>query len=346
MSIAICRVQKIKGAGAVTGIQLHNRREREHSNSNPDIDFSRSNCNYTLKDTSDVSYNSLIADRLKNGYTGEKAVRKDAVTLCEALFTSDGDFFKGMSETQQRAFFEDCYAFAEQRYGKENIISATVHMDEATPHMHLDFVPLTLDGRLSAKEVIGLRANLQELQDNFFENVGKKYQLERGKRSDLHNPNEQPAKHLSVKELKEQTENELKNLKNELKETKSELSAMRKSHKLLVEPKTFESASAYAKRIQPKIDLILSDRANAINSSKEKDKVIAHLTDKLQEEKNNRGSIISNLSQSTNLIELENQNNLMKKILKFSREMTYEKMLFFCKKNHMLQTEANREKSR
>lgn len=332
MSIAICRVQKIKGGAAVTGIQLHNRRERAHSNSNPDINFNLSNLNYNLKDNTDKSYNSLIADRIENGYTGNKAIRKDAVMLCEALFTSDNDFFKEMSETQQNAFFVDCYAFAEERYGAENIISATVHLDETTPHMHIDFVPLTFDGRLSAKEVIGLKTDLQELQDDFFEKVGKKYHLDRGNRANLDDPKDKPVRHLTVQELKEQTEKDLLALKKEIKKTKTELNAMRKSHKLLEEPKSFETATSYAKRIQSKIDLIINDRSMAINSLKKKDEEISYLTEKLQEERNNRPSIVTNLMNNEKIVEIKNQNKIMKKYLKFDDDMTYDKMIYYFKK--------------
>ena len=151
MSFGICRVQKIKGAAGVVGLQLHNRREREHSNSNPDIDRNRSALNYSLTDNRTMNYNKLIDERLKQAYKGKKAIRKDAVRMCEMLFTSDGEFFNRISEQEQRQFFLDCFEFAAQRYGRENIIAATVHLDEATPHLHLDFVPLTPDGRLSAK---------------------------------------------------------------------------------------------------------------------------------------------------------------------------------------------------
>ena len=65
MSYAICRVQKIGGAKDITGIQLHNRREREHSNSNPDIDRAHSQDNYKLRDCPDISYNALVDKRLK-----------------------------------------------------------------------------------------------------------------------------------------------------------------------------------------------------------------------------------------------------------------------------------------
>ena len=202
MSFGICRVQKVKGASGVVGLQLHNRREREHSNSNPDIDRNRSSLNYSLTDNRTMNYNKLIDERLKQAYKGKKAIRKDAVRMCEMLFTSDGDFFSRISEQEQRQFFIDCFEFAAQRYGRENIIAATVHLDEATPHLHLDFVPLTSDGRLSAKEVLGNRPQLQQLQDDFFSAVSSKYGLERGQRADIENK-ERPRKHLETAEYKE-----------------------------------------------------------------------------------------------------------------------------------------------
>lgn len=202
MSFGVCRVEKIKGAAAVAGLQLHNNRERQHSNTNSDIDRSRSELNYSLIEQSTHNYNKLIDERLQQGYKGKKAIRKDAVKMCEMLFTSDGDFFSRLSEQEQRQFFIDCFEFASQRYGRENIIAATVHLDEATPHLHLDFVPLTPDGRLSAKEILGNRPQLQQLQDDFFSAVSSKYGLERGQRADIEN-RERPRKHLETAEFKE-----------------------------------------------------------------------------------------------------------------------------------------------
>lgn len=213
MSAGVCRIQKINGgAKDIAGVQIHNRRERKHSNSNPDIDFKKSAKNYALKET-DLSYNKAVQARIQSGYKGQKAIRKDAVLLCEVLFTSDKAFFERLSAEQERSFFKECYKFAADRYGKENIISAVVHRDEKTPHLHLDFVPLTSDGRLSAKSVLGGKKDLQKLQDDFFTKVGKKWGLERGNRADLEDPNaEKPRRHLETAELKRDTEQELREL--------------------------------------------------------------------------------------------------------------------------------------
>ncbi len=198
----VCAEWRRSRAAAVAGLQLHNNRERQHSNTNPDIDRSRSELNYSLIEQNTHNYNKLIDERLQQGYKGKKAIRKDAVKMCEMLFTSDGDFFSRLSEQEQRQFFIDCFEFASKRYGRENIIAATVHLDEATPHLHLDFVPLTSDGRLSAKEILGNRPQLQQLQDDFFSAVSSKYGLERGQRADIEN-RERPRKHLETAEFKE-----------------------------------------------------------------------------------------------------------------------------------------------
>ena len=72
--------------------------------------------------------------------------------------------------------------FYQKEIGEENIISAVVHMDEKTPHMHLSFVPITKDGRLSAKEIIGNKKKLCEWQDKYFEHMSLNYpDMERGK---------------------------------------------------------------------------------------------------------------------------------------------------------------------
>lgn len=223
MSIGVCRVQKVSGAGNVTGCQIHNRREREHSNTNPDIDFTQSMNNFSLMEESKKPYNILIDERLKTAYKGKRAIRKDAVKMCEILFTSDTQFFEQLTPTEIKQYFQDCYNFACNRYGKENIISAIVHLDETTPHLHLDFVPLTSNGRLSAKEILGVKADLQKLQDDFYQKVSSKYGLERGNRADLEN-NEPTKKHLTTLEYKlKTTKDNLKKAENKLIQTEEQI---------------------------------------------------------------------------------------------------------------------------
>jgi len=215
MSIAICRVEKVKGASGVAGLQIHNRRERANSNSNPDIDHSRSHLNYALVETPGKSFNALTDERINQGYTGTKAIRKDAVRVVTGIFTSDNAFFEGKSPQEQRKFFEDCLKWAQGRFGADNIISAIVHEDEETPHLHVEFVPLTADGRLSAKSVLGGRVDLQQLQDDFYKTVGEVWGMERGERANLDDPEDKPRKHKTTAQLKRETEAEIIALKAE-----------------------------------------------------------------------------------------------------------------------------------
>ena len=99
----------------------------------------------------------------------------------EVLFTATPEFFNGKKLPEIRRYFEEVLCFFEQYQSRETIISAVVHMDEKTPHMHLSFVPLTADGRLSAKEIVGNKKKLTWWQDKFWEHVVQKYpDLERG----------------------------------------------------------------------------------------------------------------------------------------------------------------------
>lgn len=136
--------------------------------------------NYDLHNSSSINFNYKIKDILKNGYKNNKAIRKDAAIMVGTLVSSDKEFFDGLKEEDQRKYFEESYLYFKQRYGENNIISAVVHMDETTPHMHLYSVPLTSDGRLSGKEVIS-RATLREIQEELPERLQSKgFVIERG----------------------------------------------------------------------------------------------------------------------------------------------------------------------
>ncbi len=208
MAYGICRCMKVSAPSAGSGSYIHNERKKDHSNSNPDIDFSRSAQNYSVGTYNlKLNYNQRADIRIKEGYTGKRAVRKDAVRMVEFLFApSSAD---SLTPKQQKKFFEDCYKWLCDRYGKENVIADTVHLDESTPHMHAIIVPLTKDGRLSCKEIMGGPKQMQELQDDFFKKVSSKYNLERGERADLQDENRQRKKHLTDRQFKEQKNAEL-----------------------------------------------------------------------------------------------------------------------------------------
>jgi hypothetical protein len=214
MSYGIVRVQKFK-AGGVTGIQIHDLREKDKSHTNKSIDWTKTDTNYDLAPENNLTFNKRIKEKIDR-LNLKRAVRKDAVKMIQCLVTSDREFFDKSSPEETKQFFEDSYEFLKEKYGEENIVSSIVHMDEKTPHMHFNFVPITEDGRLSGKEVVS-RGKIKYLHDTFIRDVGQKYGLERGKER---NPTEPPKHHLSPEEYKKQTLREIEGLEQKLQDAK------------------------------------------------------------------------------------------------------------------------------
>lgn len=145
--------------------------------------------------------------------------RSNSVVALDAIYTASGDFFKGKSNEECNQYFRDCLQFHQRKFG--HIVSAVVHYDETTPHLHVLSVPLTQDGRLSAREIIGNRANLSRIQSEFFEQVGKGYGLERGVQMD----GQEKKKHITAQEHK------LRQVKQEKAREEEELEAIKHSKK-------------------------------------------------------------------------------------------------------------------
>lgn len=125
MSTLVLHMSKFK-KDAIRGIQSHNRRERE-SHSNPDIDYSRSVGNYDLHESASDNYAQAIQNRIDD-LLMVKAVRKDAVHMCGLIVSSDKSFFTRMGKEETRRFFEEAAAYLTDFVGKENVISAMVHI--------------------------------------------------------------------------------------------------------------------------------------------------------------------------------------------------------------------------
>lgn len=240
MSFSICRIAKIKSSG-VTGIQIHDRREMGVSHTNEDIDWSRTNENIDLLDQKE-KFRTAVKNRIDE-LNLKRAPRKDATVMVQCLITSDKAFFEKMNKEEQVEFFKKSYDFIKDRYGKENMVSATIHFDESTPHMHVNFVPVTEDGRLSARDLFSPK-QLRELQDDFNKYINDKgYDLDRGKK-------DSKRKHLKVEEYKLETrfaelkrkENEINNemlkLEEEHKSLKNEINALKNDFEELSKVKT------------------------------------------------------------------------------------------------------------
>ena len=173
---AILRFAKYKGP-EIGHIEAHNERAKEKYASNPDVDTGRSHLNFHLV-TPERKYR---AESEKQIAKAGCRTRSDSVRVVEALVTASPEFFNGKKRSEVRAYFTEALEFIKQNQNPDTIISAVVHMDEKTPHMHLCFVPLTEDKRLSAKEIVGNKKKLTWWQDEFWKHMVKKYpDLERG----------------------------------------------------------------------------------------------------------------------------------------------------------------------
>ena len=175
LGFAVVHMQKIK-SGAVGGIQSHINREHQPK-SNPDVDMTRSKDNYDIVSCS--NYQRTIKERIAELVVSNKAVRKDAVVCCNFIITSDNQTMEELGADKRKEFFEDSVKWFADRYGADRILNAIVHCDETTDHLHLGVLPITEDGRLSAKAIF-TKTELKSIQTEFARDVGSKYGLERG----------------------------------------------------------------------------------------------------------------------------------------------------------------------
>ncbi len=167
MPYAILRFQKRK-AGSVASCERHNERKKEAYKSNPDIDTERSKDNYHLVPPPRYTYKKEINRMVKEA--GCK-VRRDSVMMVETLITASPEFMNSLPPEEQKEYFTRALEFLSERVGKQNILSAVVHMDEKTPHMHLCFVPITPEKKLSAKAFLGNQKSLSEWQTAYHERI-------------------------------------------------------------------------------------------------------------------------------------------------------------------------------
>ena len=175
----------------IAPVERENERDETYQASNPQIDCTRTSGNYHIIKRQ-RSYTQFINDKIEALDLPTK-VRKDAVLMCSFVVGSDRKFFGGLSPSEQRQFFAECTRFFAERYGEGNIISAVVHTDETTPHLHLNLIPIA-GGRLCAKKLFDRKA-LTALQTDLHREVGAKWNLQRGKEGSQ-------AKHLDTAEFK------------------------------------------------------------------------------------------------------------------------------------------------
>ena len=205
----IMRTEKRKRTD-LGGIQRENTRTATEYNNrvNPGMDV----FNITLKESS--NWLQDIDNEIKAA--GAKS-RSNSVLALDTIYTASPEFFQGKANTENDKFFQDCLKFHESRFG--HIISAVVHYDETTPHLHVISVPLTKDNRLSARDVIGNKSKMSKTQDAFFEQVGRGYGLGRG----IHMDGQEKKEHISAQE------HELREIRQKITRGQEELEAIEHS---------------------------------------------------------------------------------------------------------------------
>ena len=297
MNYAIFRSEPIYTLQDLAQIGSHNKREKRAYNSNPNIKLELTKNNVELKPLAEKyvkGFYNITKDYRKEHEEKMKTERADRkktfnqmlnlsnnVVADELLFTASNDFFKNMTKENIIKWANTCMDFVYQDLGykKEQILHATLHMDELTPHVHCVVIPLIkkYDKRakkekytISKKHYIKDKNHLSQLQDKYYErltNAG--FDLERGiKGSD--------AEHLKIKELKKATryyetkvktindkiDSSLKEFNNNMANTKE--IPFNKSH-VLVDKNTFNSMKKVIKEtknaieLQPKIEELFSE---------------------------------------------------------------------------------------
>ena len=223
MSYAIVRNEKLTRA-EINGKGTHNDRKAKN-HTNKDIDPTRTHLNYYIKKNK-LTYTKEFDKYMKeNNLQGH--LRSNSIIMCQMVFTSDQAFFDRIGEKETKRYFDECYKFIcnYKNLGEKNIISAVVHLDEGSPHMHLMFVPVVhtkdKDGnnidKICARDFWKGRDSYRKLQDAYFNHVKSKgFDLERGMFVEDTN-----RKHYTVEEYKKITNYE--NTKKILNEIKLEL---------------------------------------------------------------------------------------------------------------------------
>lgn len=234
----IMRTEKRKRTD-ITGIQKENTRTATEYNNkvSPGMDV----FNVVLKES-----NNWLQDINNEIKAAGAKTRSNSVLALDTIYTASPNFFQGKTNQQNDDFFKDCLQFHQEHFG--HIISAVIHYDETTPHLHVISVPLTKDGRLSARDVIGNKSKMSKTQDSFFEQVGRGYGLERG----LHMDGQEKRQHISAQE------HELREIKQAIARGKEELEAIEHSEETA--RTRAQTARQTATELQKEVEQLQADR--------------------------------------------------------------------------------------
>ena len=357
MNYAIFRSEPIYTLNDLAQIGSHNKREKKAYNSNPDIkpELTKNNIELVPLDSKYVKefheltkeYRLEHEERMKTERDDRKRTysqmidRSKNVVADELLFTASPGFFKNMNNKDIKKWANTCMEFVYQDLGykKEQVLHATVHMDEKTPHIHCVVIPLVkkLDKRtnterytISKKQYIRDNKHLSELQDKYWKRLTNKgFKLERGiKGSDV--------EHQDIKEYKKQsrilgkqldsTNNMLENAITDLeKNMESNKSILFDKDHIRVSKETFESMNNVVK-----ISKKLNELQPKLETTIKKAEVYVNNYESLQSKNYSLNNEISNLEKKNNELKEENMN--LKHYIEFILDIVKE---FFKKMLHI-----------
>lgn len=252
MSYAIIRNTNYKMKN-LSGIYRHN--ERKNTNySNKDINIQNSRLNYSIK-APESTYEKVFKD-VKLKYSLQGMIKKVSNVMCEFIITSDKEFFNSIGEEETKRYFETAYKFVANynNLGEAFIVSAQVHNDESTPHMHIVFIPVVHKKDKNGKEISKIacseywkgKDSYKRLQDNFY-----KYMIKSG--FDLERGNTINNEHIPTATLKKVTNYEMQEMFKETKHQEQEIitddiEIMRNEYKRII--KKFNTISSRYTRIK------------------------------------------------------------------------------------------------
>ena len=176
MSYQQLHAGKVKLNG-LAGIR-HHLLDRKRVKTNSDIDLARSQLNHSIEDLSPENLINNVRQRIKQ-LNLKRKLRTDAVGLEDIIIGASADFMLQLGTEKREQYFRDSLHFFQNRYGKENVVYCHCHLDESNPHIHIGIIPVTTDGRLSARDVFNPKS-LKQLQTDFHRDAAQHYGLERG----------------------------------------------------------------------------------------------------------------------------------------------------------------------
>lgn len=355
MSYAIIRNTKYKREN-LKGIYRHNERKNKNY-SNANIDKEKSYLNYSIK-SPQYSYEKEF-ERIRKQYDLKGQIKVVSNIACEYIITSDKEFFDTIGEEETKRYFETAYNFVAEykNLGEQYVISAKVHMDEETPHMHLIFLPVvhTQDkkgnniDKIACSEFWKAKDSYRQLQDAFY-----KYMVENGFNLQRGLPKDETGReHYSVEEYKKitnfkQTKEILNNMKLELpdipdiKDININRLSKKRDEKILeeiIKPKDNVIQNLYQDNMN--LHRQLSRQAQVIEEAekyqKERDNIIAD-NEKLHDEVDNIKTEYNKKEfdlewKYTNRInKLEKENNFLHKVVDRFKETIDIFITWICKK--------------